>query len=37
MLFRIAEGDFLGDDQPVILYLLEVPQAMDAVRGVQME
>jgi malate dehydrogenase len=37
MLFRIAEGDFLGEDQPVILHLLEVPVAMDAVRGVQME
>ena len=37
MLFRIAEGDFLGEEQPVILYLLEVPQAMDALRGVQME
>lgn len=37
MLFRLAEGDFLGEDQPVILHLLEVPQAMDAVRGVQME
>jgi malate dehydrogenase len=37
LLFRIAEGDFLGEDQPVILHLLEVPVAMDAVRGVQME
>ncbi len=37
MLFRIARGDFLGADQPVILHLLEVPMAMDAVRGVQME
>ena len=37
MLFRLAEGDFLGSDQPVILHLLEVPAAMDAVRGVQME
>ncbi len=37
MLFRIAEGDFLGNDQPVILHLLEVPIAMDAIRGVQME
>ncbi|MCW9047967.1 MAG: malate dehydrogenase [Gammaproteobacteria bacterium] len=37
MLFRISVGYFLGDDQPVILHLLEVPAAMDAVRGVQME
>ena len=37
MLFRLAEGDFLGEDQPIILHLLEIPQAMNAVRGVQME
>lgn len=37
MLFRIARGDFLGADQPVILHLLEVPMAMEAARGVQME
>ncbi len=37
MLFRIASGDMLGRDQPVILQLLEIPQAMQAVRGVIME
>jgi malate dehydrogenase len=35
--FRIAAGDMLGKDQPVILQLLEIPQAMDALNGVVME
>ena len=35
--FRIAAGDMLGPDQPVILSLLEIPQAMDALKGVAME
>ncbi len=35
--FRIASGAMLGPDQPVILQLLEIPQAMDAVKGVVME
>lgn len=37
LLFRIARGDLLGPDQPVILQLLEIPVAMDALRGVVME
>ena len=37
MLFRIAAGDMLGPDQPVILQLLEIPPAMDALKGVVME
>ncbi len=37
LLFRIANGDMLGSDQPVILRLLEMPQAMPALRGVAME
>jgi len=37
LLFRIASGDMLGPDQPVVLQLLEVPPAMDAVQGVMME
>lgn len=37
MLFRIASGEMLGTDQPVILQLLEIPPAMDALRGVVME
>ncbi len=37
LLFRIASGAMLGPDQPVILHLLEIPQALDALRGVVME
>ena len=35
--FRIASGQLLGPDQPVILQLLEIPPAMDALKGVAME
>ena len=37
MLFRIASGEMLGADQPVILQLLEIPPAMNALNGVVME
>ena len=37
MLFRVAAGDLLGPDQPVILQLLEIPAALGALRGVVME
>jgi malate dehydrogenase len=37
LLFRIASGDMLGKDQPVILNLLEIPPAMNALQGVVME
>ncbi len=37
LLFRIAAGQMLGDDQPIILQLLEIPPAMDALGGVIME
>ena len=37
LLFRIAAGEMLGKDQPVILQLLEIPPAMDALAGVVME
>lgn len=37
LLFRIAAGQMLGDDQPMILQLLEIPPAMDALGGVIME
>jgi malate dehydrogenase len=37
LLFRIAAGDMLGEDQPVILQLLEIPPAMGALEGVVME
>ena len=35
--FRIASGQMLGPDQPVILQLLEIPPALDALNGVIME
>lgn len=35
--FRIAAGDMLGPDQPVILKLLEITPALDALNGVVME
>ncbi len=35
--FRIASGQMLGDDQPVILQLLEIPPALGALEGVAME
>lgn len=35
--FRIAAGDMLGPDQPVILQLLEIPPALPALQGVVME
>ncbi|RTH03998.1 malate dehydrogenase [Thermus scotoductus] len=37
LLFRIAAGEMLGKDQPVILQLLEIPQAQRALEGVIME
>ena len=37
LLFRIAAGDMLGKDQPVILNLLEITPALDALKGVVME
>jgi len=39
LLFRIAAGDMLGKDQPVILQLLEIPdeKAQKALKGVMME
>lgn len=35
--FRIAAGDMLGPNQPVILQLIEIPPALDALKGVAME
>ncbi len=37
LLFRIAAGDMLGKDQPIILSLVDIPPAMKAVEGVIME
>jgi malate dehydrogenase len=37
LLFRIASGEMLGKDQPVILQLLEITPALNALQGVVME
>ena len=37
LLFRIASGSMLGDDQPIILQLLDITPAMEALEGVKME
>jgi malate dehydrogenase len=37
LLFRIANGDMLGKDQPVILHLIELPHALKILEGVAME
>ena len=35
--FRIASGQLFGPNQPIVLQLLEITPAMDALRGVAME
>ena len=37
LLFRVASGEMLGPNQPVILQLLEITPALDTLRGVAME
>ena len=37
LLFRIASGEMLGPDRPVLLQMLEISPALDALRGVAME
>lgn len=37
LIFRIASGEMLGTDQPMILHLLEIPAALEALKGVVME
>ena len=37
LLFRIASGEMLGKDQPIILQLLEITPALNALKGVVME
>ncbi len=37
LLFRIASGAMFGSDQPVALNLIEIPPALDALKGVVME
>ena len=37
LVFRIADGDLLGRDQPIILQMLEITPALGALEGVVME
>jgi malate dehydrogenase len=37
LLFRIAAGEMLGKDRPVILQLLDIPQLLPSLKGVMME
>lgn len=37
LLFRIAQGELLGSDQPIILQILEIPEMIQALEGVKME
>jgi len=37
LLFRIASGEMFGAEQAIALHILEVPAAMDALKGVKME
>lgn len=37
LLFRIANGDMLGQDQPIALHILELPEALPSLEGVKME
>ena len=37
LLFPIASGQIFGPEQPVILQLLELPVALNALEGVKME
>jgi malate dehydrogenase len=37
LIFRVASGEMLGTDQPVILHLLEITPALGALKGVAME
>jgi len=37
LVYRVASGALLGPDQPLILQLLEIPPAMEALEGVAME
>lgn len=37
LLFRLAAGELFGRDQPIALHLLEVPEALESLKGVVME
>jgi malate dehydrogenase len=37
LVFRIASGEMFGPDQPIVLHLVEIPNALNALEGVVME
>lgn len=37
LLFRIASGELFGKDEPIALHILEIPQGVEALKGVVME
>ncbi|MEM8727557.1 MAG: malate dehydrogenase [Chlamydiota bacterium] len=37
LLFRIASGELFGNDEPIALHILEVPQGLEGLKGVVME
>jgi malate dehydrogenase len=37
LIFRVASGDMLGKDQPIILQLLDIPDALEKLKGTVME
>lgn len=37
LIFRIANGDFLGPNQPIALHLLDLPEGVEMLKGVKME
>lgn len=37
LIFRIATGEMLGLDQPLALHLLEIPEALESLKGIVME
>ncbi len=37
LLFRLASGELLGKDQPIALHLIEIPEMVEALKGIVME
>ncbi|MBS0625822.1 MAG: malate dehydrogenase [Verrucomicrobia bacterium] len=37
LIFRLANGDLLGPDQPIALHLLEIPEGVPSLKGLAME
>lgn len=37
LLFRLAAGELFGKNQPIALHLLEVPQVLEGLKGIEME